>query len=167
MRSNAVRDHIKTAGYRSTRTRDVVVDFLATQRYIITVESISAAVSVDPVTVYRVLDLLQELGIIHKLQSTPAYCTVPQSLRNQEQKVILIDEQFEKIQIRPYEHTDYPISAQRVVIELRGSLENTEKTEKPALQIEETEPEMINEEEVDNSQTIEPSADSIDRLHRF
>ncbi|USN56543.1 MAG: transcriptional repressor [Candidatus Peribacteria bacterium] len=122
MRAQAVHDRLSSQGYRSTRTRVAIIDRLAEQRYLITVEQISEGVRVDPVTVYRVLDVLEQLGIVIKVQSASSYVTVPQSLRDEEQCALLIDPTAQKVQIRPYISPWDDIAPTKTIVEVRGRI---------------------------------------------
>lgn len=134
MRAQAVHDRLSAHNYRNTRTRDVVIAFLAEQRYLITVEMISDALSVDPVTVYRVMDVLEQLGIVHKIQSDASYVTVPQSLRDEASRAILIDSHTETIHIRPHISWWDDFIATRTVVELRGKRDKKNSTQEQKTQ---------------------------------
>ena len=69
----SVKDEIRAAGKRITRTREAVLSVLESAKYPLSSTEVYARlkkqkVAIDPVTIYRNLDALKDLGLVTRLK---------------------------------------------------------------------------------------------------
>lgn len=82
MSQNAIVDELKLRGYRDTRPRRAILSVLERSRSPLSASEISAKTErssdIDPVTVYRAMEMLEREGFVHRHPCDGAYslCTL-------------------------------------------------------------------------------------------